>query len=159
SWNGAEPTSAPAGGVTVTAPAVPGTYAYLLSCSGSGGSTAQIVAVAVGAFDCAVPSLPTQALLAPHAAVTSATGGALCLVCAVDQPGNVVDADPLNHAALLTQVGLLSASESLAVTADAAFPAGRTIGFVVANPNQLLTLDLLQNLSVGTFLHGVPQES
>ncbi len=158
SWSGAEPTSSPGGGVKVTAPTAPGTYAYVLTCSGSGGSTTQTVDVVVGAFDCAVPGIPTQALLAPHAAVTTATGGALCLICSVNQPGNVVDADPLNFAAILTQVGLLSASESLTVTNDSAFPAGRVAGFVVANPTQVLTVDLLQSLTVSTYLNGALQE-
>jgi plastocyanin len=159
SWSGAEPTTSPGGGVRVTAPTAPGTYAYVLTCSGSGGSTTQVVDVVVGAFDCAVPAIPTQALLAPHAGVVTATGGALCLICSVDQPGNVVDADPLNHAAILTQVGLLSASESLVVTGDRVFPAGRVAGFVIANPTQLLTLDLLQSLTVSTYLHGALQET
>ncbi len=158
-WSGAEPTSSPSGGVKLTASTAPGTYAYLLSCSGPSGTTTQIVNVLVGPFDCAVPNLPTQALLTPHAAATTATGGVLCLVCSVNQPGNVIDANPLNYAAILTQVALLDASESLAVTNDTAFPAGRTVGFVVANPTQLLTLDLLQSFTLSTYLNGTLQET
>jgi len=158
-WSGAEPASSPSGGVTLTASTAPGTYAYLLSCTGPSGTTTEAVDVLVGAFDCAVPDLPTQALLTPHAAVTTATGGVLCLVCSVNQPGNVTDANPLNYAAILTQIGLLDASESLAVTNDTAFPGGRTAGFVLANPSQALSVDLLQSFTLSTYLKGALQET
>ena len=158
-WSGAEPTTSPSGGVAVTASTSPGTYAYLLSCSGPSGTSTAVVNLVVGAFDCGVPSLPTQALLAPQAAVTTATGGALCLVCSVSEPGNVIDANPTNYAAILTQVGLLDASESLAVTNNTAFSGGQTAGFVLATPTQALTLDLVQSLTVSTYLKGALQES
>jgi hypothetical protein len=151
-WSGVEPTSSPTGGVSLTASTTSGTYAYVLSCSGPTGSTTQVVNLVVGPFDCGVPNLATQALLAPQATVTTATGGALCISCSVSQANNVIDSNPTNYGAILTQVGLLDAFESLAVTNNTPFSGGQSAGFILANPSQELSLQLLQGLTITTCL-------
>src|SRR5581483_7027608 len=158
-WTGVQPTSSPSGGVSVTAPGANGAWTYLLGCNGPTGTTIKQLTLTVGGQDCGVPGVSTRALLVPHAAVTSATGGALCLDCSVTNQQNVIDVDPSSFATINTTVALLSDSESITVSNDSPFPAGRTAGFVVSTPAQLLTLDLLQNVTVSTFLKGVPQET
>ncbi len=158
-WTGVQPASSPSGGVSVTAPSANGAWTYLLGCNGNTGTTIKQVTVTVGGQDCNIPGISTRALLAPHAAVTSATGGALCLDCSVTNQQNVIDVDPTSFATINTTVALLSDSESITVSNDSPFPAGRTAGFIVSTPAQLLTLELLQNVSVSTFLKGAPQET
>jgi hypothetical protein len=157
SWTGVEPTSST--GVSVAASTTSGNWTYLLGCNGAGGTVIKQVGVTVGGIDCGVPSLPTVALLTPHASVTSATGGPLCLICSVSNQQNVIDPDLTKFATINTAVALLSDSESLTVSNDTPFPAGKTAGFVLANPTQTLTLDLLQNVSVSTYLKGQLQET
>lgn len=159
SWSGSVPTSSPSGGLTVTASNTAGSYAYVLTCTGAGGSSSSIATVTVGGFDCAIPQVPTHALLAPTASVVAATTGPLCLVCSVDQPGNVIDTNPLNFAAIHTDVQLLAGSESLMVINDAVIPAGGKAGFVITNPNSFLTVALLQSVTVSTLLDNQVQET
>jgi hypothetical protein len=91
--------------------------------------------------------------------VTSATGGALCLACSVTNQQNVIDPDLSKFATINTDLALLSDSESLTVSNDTPFPGGKTAGFLVASPTENLTLSLVQNLTVSTYLDGQLQET
>ena len=159
SWSGPEPLSSSAStGILSTA----GAYSYTLVCSGPSGSTAATALLTVSgasvADDCAVGA-PSTALLTPTYKPTGLVTG-LCLLCSVSQPQNVTDADLSNYAVLNAPVGLLNGAVSLAVSPvtlpNAGFPIGRRVGFVLssANAQELLTLDLLQSVSVSTLIGG-----
>ncbi|GAC1626925.1 MAG: hypothetical protein NVS9B10_15310 [Nevskia sp.] len=87
----------------------------------------------------------------PNASAATGSAGT-CLNCSVTAPNNAIDADATNFAAINTAVGV-AGSEFLAVQdTSTTYPAGRRVGFVVADPaGALLTLNLLQNTTVTTF--------
>ncbi|MBS0379718.1 MAG: hypothetical protein JSS29_14655 [Proteobacteria bacterium] len=148
-------------GLSLGAIATPGVYAYTLSCTGPGGSAAASVTVTVissASADCGIGT-PSTALLDPAATVSSAVNG-LCLgTCSVNAPANVVDANQTNYATMNVGLGVL-AYDSLTVTDSAAtFPGGRTVGFEIAEPGQVLSLSVLGNLTIDTLLQGAVRES
>lgn len=81
-------------------------------------------------------------------AVGSASG--LCLGCGVSDPGLAIDDDPDSYATISLPVGLLGGSASLAMTAPpgVAYPAGNEAGVTLAVPAGLLSLELLQSVSL-----------
>lgn len=155
SWSGDEPTS---GSASTGDLATDGIYSYTLTCSGPAGSaaaSAQLTVSGVSVIDACGIGQPSTILLAPEASTSVPAASGLCVGCSVSQPQNVTDADTSNYATINIVAGLLGGSQSLDVTSTASFPGGRTVGFTVANPDELLTLDLLQGLSLTTYLDGV----
>jgi len=160
------------GTVTLTAPTTPNIYAFGLSCGTpplAGTETAQAnlyvgLASPVKA-DCGVNSagsaVPTVGFTDTDSSVaTTSSGGLTCLDCQVGQPENAVNADLSNYAYMDKTVALLSMNnQSLTINHNATISAGHTVGFVVANPTQVLTLALLNGLTVDTLLNGVTQDS
>jgi len=165
------------GSVVLTAPATPNVYNYTISCGVSTGGTssagAQLYDGIPGpvAADCGVTdnlglSVPTKNLTATNSSVSIGSGG-LCLLCSVTQPQNVVNQSPTSptnygtghdYAVLNTPVGLI-ANESLTVSSYTAFAGGNVAGFITSTPGELLTLSLLNSVSVNTLLGGVVQET
>lgn len=100
---------------------------------------------------------------ADNVSVTAGTTG-LCLLCSVTGANNVIDdldsGPNFQTAALLNaQVGLLSGTFVQVTDNDTIYPAGRRVGFVVANPDDVLTLDLLSGATITTSLFGAVQET
>ena len=152
------------GSVTLTAPTTPNVYSYSISCSAPTGGVSSASANLYDAIpapiatDCGVKSLPTQSLTDANASVSTGSGG-LCLFCSVTQPQNVLNQDPLNYASVNTPVALLGANEFLTVTNNSTFSGLHTAGFIASNPSEVLTLALLQGVTVNTLLNGVVQET
>ena len=156
------------GSITLTAPATKNIYAYGISCSvNTGGTSSATVELFDGiptpvATDCGVTdnlgvAVPTLNLTSTNASESTGSGG-LCLACSISQPQNVTNQDTSNYAVMNTPVGIV-ASESLTVSNNTPFTAGHIAGFIAANPGELLTLTLLQNLTVNTLLGGAVQET
>jgi hypothetical protein len=109
--------------------------------------------------------VPAQAVLAPNATVSFAKTG-ICLGCSLDNPGNLVDMTPQGAPDLTTFATLqrtIAVATSVTATVKdptdfANYPAGSTVGFIIANPKQLLTLDALAGVKLETFLGGTMQE-
>lgn len=94
----------------------------------------------------------------PNASVASATSG-LCLLCSVQNAGNVIDADQTNFALMNTTVDLVGATSLTVTDSSTVYPAGRRVGFVVVDPNgTLLTLNVLQNATITTIRNGVDSQ-
>lgn len=94
----------------------------------------------------------------PNASVASATSG-LCLLCSVQNAGNVIDADQTNFALMNTTVDLVGATSLTVNDTSTVYPAGRRVGFVVVDPNgTLLTLNVLQNATITTIRNGVDSQ-
>nr|WP_290567046.1 thrombospondin type 3 repeat-containing protein [Algiphilus sp.] len=88
----------------------------------------------------------------------------LCLICSVTDQNNAIDdADPgplfQTAARLSATLGLLSGTFLQVTDLDTIYPAGQRVGFVVANPDDVLSLDLLSGATITTFIGGVTQES
>lgn len=157
-WSGSQATSST--GISIGPIATPGIYTYNLSCTGSGGTGAGSVTVTVissSAADCGIGT-PSTALLAPAATVSSAISSGICVGCGTLNPGNVINSDLNDYAAMILTVGVTS-TDTLKVTGTTTYPAGRKAGFVVANPNAVLSLSLLSNITVQTLKNNVVQES
>ncbi len=173
-WGGTTGATVPNTGGTVAliAPPKANIYTYAISCTTGTGSSAITESASAFLFDgvpipvptdCGVTdnfgqAIPTKDLLAPDAVVTTATAG-LCIACSTSQPNNVIDQDPTDYATLNKPVGV-AGSEALTVTDTVnSYTAGHIAGFVVSNPAQLLTLELLQGFTVNTYLKGALQDS
>ena len=94
--------------------------------------------------------MPAQAVLAPNATVSFSKTG-ICIGCSLKNPDNLVDATA-QGAPDLTTFATLQRTIAVATSATATvkdpsdfgnYPAGSTVGFIIANPKQLLTLDAL----------------
>jgi large repetitive protein len=99
--------------------------------------------------------VPTAALTTPNATASDSDNGA-CLGCGVNNPGFVTDTDLTNFAAINVPLNLLG-NESLTVTNNATITPGSgglTVGFLLQVPKSVLTLSLLQNVSVTTLKGG-----
>jgi len=159
-WNGSQPTTS--SGVVVGPIATPGIYTYTLTCSGpggSGGGSVPVTVISSSSADCGLPGVATTALLSP-AATSGDTVDGICLGCGVTGLGNVINASTTAPTALATGVGLLGGSVTLDVTDVAtSFPAGRQVGFVITDGSSLLSLSVLSNVSLVTYLKGGVQET
>ncbi len=159
-WSGAKPINS--SGVSIPGIAIPGIYAYTLTCSGlggSGGGTVQVTVISSSSDDCGIPGIPTTALLSP-AATSGDTIDLLCLGCGVTGLGNVIVGSTTAPSVITTPLGLLGEGVALTVTDTAtSFPAGRQAGFMLSDGGSALSLSLLSNVSLATYLHGSLQET
>ncbi len=87
----------------------------------------------------------------------SGISGLLCLG-SVSNTGNVLDADSTNFASMSLAIGALCQS-AISVKANTSFVAGTHAGYVVANASGILSLDILGNIRIETYLNGVIRES
>ncbi len=162
-WTGGKAVS---GTQTVTTSTVAGTYSYTLTCTGADGQQgAATASVNVTPSTSPTPTAncdQTQNLTAITGANAVATSSvsALCLVCSVTNAPNVVDTDPLTFATITTTVGLLNGTGTLDVmNTGTTYPAGLVVGYKIAAPSGVLSVGLIQNLSLSTSLAGVTQET
>ncbi|MGH8539238.1 MAG: beta strand repeat-containing protein [Stenotrophobium sp.] len=166
----AEPINGPSPATTPpsTFPVVPGIYTYGLNCTGPGGSSGNVtttLTVSSGP-DCGLVvnsvATPSTALVTPGYTASGATSGT-CLLCAVTNTGDVIDADLTNFATMSVPVGLINPVATITVNpllpTMPTFPAGRAVAFEVATPAALLTAGVLQTVSINTLLGGVVQET
>lgn len=104
----------------------------------------------------------TTPLVAAEGATATVDTAGLCLLCAIDNPENVIDGSTDTAATITVPVGLLNGAATLLVDAEddppTTFAAGPRAGFVVAAPPGLLSLELLSALTVATRLDGVATE-
>jgi hypothetical protein len=158
-WSGSQQTSST--GISVGPITIPGIYTYNLSCTGSGGTGAGSVTVTVipsTAADCGIGT-PSIALQTPSATVASTTSGGLCLAgCGVANPGNVINTSLTDFAAMTLAIGV-GTTDTLTVTGTTIYPAGRQAGFLLANPNGVLSLSLLSNITIQTLKSNIVQET
>ncbi|MGQ0501052.1 MAG: Ig-like domain-containing protein [Panacagrimonas sp.] len=121
----------------------------------SGGRTATVTLTVTDSV-CTAPFL-----LSAGASITGDVNG-LCVLCKVDDPAFVIDADPETAAVLRVPVAALGGSASLTATASdgTTFPAGMPAGFIVRRPaGGLISAELLTQLSLATLNNGVEVEN
>jgi hypothetical protein len=79
--------------------------------------------------------------------------------CGIANSSRVIDSSLSNFAAMTLHLGV-SATDTLSVaTGTGNYPAGRKVGFLVAQPGSLLSLSLLGGVAVQTLSAGVVQET
>lgn len=103
----------------------------------------------------------TDALAGSGFTQTSASSG-ICLnplpANPVDNAGNTVDGDTTNFATISTFLGI-SCSGRIRVTSPVIYPGGYEAGFVIANGSGLLSANVLNNITISTFLGAVARET
>ncbi len=131
-----------------------GTTGGTTSGTTGGTTTGGTTGGAVASFCDALPDTSSP-LLSPSAVATADREG-LCLGCSVQDPGFATDTNLLTLATVNAPVPLLGGTSILSVQdTSTLYPAGRRAGFVIADPaGALLTLNLLQDISVSTTLIG-----
>ena len=98
-----------------------------------------------------------------RASVQSSSGGLLCTLLGTSCPSipdeaNLIDADAETNATVTTLLELAGSAVILVKDEDEVHPGGSTVGFVLQDTGDLLTVDLIDNLSIKTYLNGVLQE-
>jgi hypothetical protein len=160
-WGGVKATGS--NGILVGPVNAPGVYAYTLTCSGAGGSgsaTVVVTAVETNSFDCGLAT-PSTSSVAPSASASGlvSTGllGLSCIGCSIDDPVNVIGPSPGTYARMVVPLGVGGYTQ-LRVTNAFTVPAGRKVGFVIAQEHTLLSAALLNSVTVQTLLNGTVQE-
>jgi len=172
SWSGSEPLQSPVGGVSTGVLLTDGAYSYTLTCSGPSGTVAADALLIVSGVsvvdDCGV-GVPSTTLISPAYTATDSASGLCTLLsalgvqlCTVNNVSYVVSGEPDAYTTINVDVDALTlGTESLLVaptsepaTPGPVLPGGRTVGFVISNPNEPVTVNLIQSLSVSTLLDG-----
>ncbi len=152
-------TAGTTGGTTggTTSGTTGGTTGGTTSGTTGGTTTGGTTGGAVASFCDALPNASSP-LLSPNAVATEDREG-ICLGCSVQDPGFATDTNLLTLATVNAPVPLLGGTSILSVQdTSTLYPAGRRAGFVIADPaGALLTLNLLQDISVSTLLNGTVQ--
>ncbi|TJY60859.1 hypothetical protein E4T66_09380 [Sinimarinibacterium sp. CAU 1509] len=135
-----------------------GTSTITATASGvSGSETAQLTVT---------ESACTTPLLTADGATVEGISTGLCIGCSLSDGAAIIDGSDQTFGTLSTTVGLIDATMSAAVTANAnpnytiPFAAGSNAGFVIGQPvGSLVLAELLAQLRVSTLLGGAIQES
>ncbi|GAB3676601.1 thrombospondin type 3 repeat-containing protein [Salinisphaera aquimarina] len=86
-------------------------------------------------------------IIDPNAVVESTSTG-LCVLCSAQNTDNIIDANLDNAGTLNVPVGALG-SETVTVTdTSQSYSGNRRAGFIIAKPDNLLSVDLVRNLTV-----------
>jgi uncharacterized protein (TIGR03437 family) len=81
-----------------------------------------------------------------------------CSLCGITNPNNVVDGNTDNFATVNLPLSIAS-GYYVSVESAGNIPAGGTAGFVVSNQGGLIGLDLLEGITITTYLDGTVQET
>ena len=85
--------------------------------------------------------------------------GAACVICAVNNPGNVITSDTTDFAQIITTAGVIASGSVSVKDVLTTYPAGIIAGFAIRDVNNLLQVSLLNTITITTYLNGVQQES
>ena len=88
-------------------------------------------------------------------------GGLVCALCTLNNSGNLVDGDKDNYATLTMPAAALSTVSVGVLDEKNIYPAGVKAGFVISpdQANTLLDANLLNTITIETYLFGTLQES
>ncbi|MEE4000731.1 hypothetical protein V1T75_10310, partial [Tenacibaculum sp. FZY0031] len=85
--------------------------------------------------------------------------GVACVACEVDNATNVISESESDFAMINVTAGLASTASISVENVVNNFPSGSTAGFIIRDTNDLLELDLLNSLTITTYLEGSVQET
>ena len=86
------------------------------------------------------------------------TDGVACVACEVDNAMNVISEDNSDYALINIVAGVAGNASISVQDVLVDYPAGTQAGFVIRDTNDLLQADLLNTLTITTYLDGVQQE-
>ncbi|PHN97370.1 hypothetical protein CSC81_09820 [Tenacibaculum discolor] len=86
------------------------------------------------------------------------TDGVACIACEVDNAVNVISEDNSDYALINIVAGVAGSASISVQDVLVDYPAGAQAGFVIRDTNDLLQADLLNTLTITTYLDGVQQE-
>lgn len=113
-----------------------------------------------GEFECNIATVlsnPLQSVIINN----SHTGveGIACIGCEVDNAMHVISESNSDFAMINVVAGVGNSASISVENVLSNFPSGSTAGFIIRDTNDLLELDLLNALTLTTYLDGVAQES
>ncbi len=85
--------------------------------------------------------------------------GVACVGCEVDEASNVISESNSDFAQINIIAGVANTASISVLNVLESYPAGSKAGFVIRDTNDLLELDLLNSITLTTYLDGVVQES
>ncbi|UTD15337.1 DUF11 domain-containing protein [Tenacibaculum mesophilum] len=86
------------------------------------------------------------------------TDGVACIACEVDNAVNVISEDNSDYALINIVAGVAGNASISVQDVLVDYPAGTQAGFIIRDTNDLLQADLLNTLTITTYLDGVQQE-
>ncbi|GFD80100.1 hypothetical protein KUL118_29620 [Tenacibaculum sp. KUL118] len=86
------------------------------------------------------------------------TDGVACIACEVDNAVNIISEDNSDYALINIMAGVAGSASISVQDVLVDYPAGTQAGFVIRDTNDLLQADLLNTLTITTYLDGVQQE-
>lgn len=108
-------------------------------------------------YACAVSGEQFVPLLAPDSAASDTSSG--CLLCNITNLGNLVDGDLTNAATLVTNANIAGYVAARVVDSTRLYPANNVVGVAISDPGNALSVDLLNGITIATYLDGSVQES
>ncbi|MGJ8593354.1 MAG: DUF7507 domain-containing protein [Aquaticitalea sp.] len=84
--------------------------------------------------------------------------GVACVACEVDDTQNVISADISDYALINVVAGVASTASISVKDVLTDYPVGTVAGFVIRDTNDLLEVDLLNSITITTYLDDVQQE-
>ncbi|WP_107040325.1 Ig-like domain-containing protein [Brumimicrobium mesophilum] len=113
-----------------------------------------------GPIECSedfVVSNPTYPVIINNA--LTGVEGVACVGCEVDNSQNVISQSPTDFASINVLAGVAGTASVSVQNILNTYPAGTVAGFVIRDLGSILELDLLNSMTVSTYLDGVQQES
>lgn len=91
----------------------------------------------------------------------TSTGALDCLACSLQNPENINDGDKTNYASLTIPANVVTTTSVGVLDTEQIYPAGNRAGFVISpnDSNTILSLDILNSITIETYLFGKLQES
>ncbi len=90
----------------------------------------------------------------------SYNGSLACVLCNLNNPNNLIDANKNNYASLTLPVAALSTASVGVIDLRNTYPAGSRTGFVIEpEGSTILNLELLETITIETYLFGELQEA
>lgn len=86
------------------------------------------------------------------------TDGVACIACEVDNAVNIISEDNSDYALINIMAGVAGSASISVQDVLVDYPAGTQAGFIIRDTNDLLQADLLNTLTITTYLDGVQQE-
>lgn len=85
--------------------------------------------------------------------------GAVCVACAVNNANNVLTPNTTDYASIAITAGVASTASLAVVDQLSTYPAGTFAGFTINNVSNLVELDLLNSITISTYLDGILRET
>ncbi|MBD0825409.1 DUF7507 domain-containing protein [Aestuariibaculum marinum] len=117
-------------------------------------------AFAQGELECTTPTVlnnPNHPVIINNN--HTGVNGVACVACEVDNATNVISESTSDFAMINVTAGVASTASVAVENVLGVYPAGTQAGFTIRDTNDILQVDLLNSLTVTTYLDGIVQET